>query len=602
MQNRRMSLRLLLLPPRSGILLHLLSPLRRRLPAPLRTAAAVGVPPRTSSFLALPTIRAFTGPPGMALAGAPQRCVEVRESVELTEEEERIFRRLLDVVAHFGLGTQLRVAGGWVRDKLLGKDSADIDIALDNMTGQNFCEKVNEYSELMGEEQKGIGVIQCNPDQSKHLETARMLIYDIWIDFVNLRSEKYAENSRIPTVEIGTAKEDALRRDLTINSLFFNINTKSVEDLTGRGLEDLKKGLIVTPLPAKSTFLDDPLRVLRAIRFAARFSFTLAEELKEAASDEKVKSELGTKISRERVGHEVDLMMSDKHPVNAMCYIRDLGLFYVVFAFPEKLDPPVLDKHDWLCVSHIEVAWNLARSIGRSVFSGGSDSKSQDEQQRLCLYSALFTPVRNMVYMDKKSKKVPVVSYIIRNSLKLKASDADTIVNIHVASEKFAELIVLFESNENLEIVKEKLDDEYLEIPTDLVKRVLAGLILREIKDFWRVALFISTLIHPEVDKPSGSLSQQDELHLRKEKYISVERSITELGLDSVWKMKPLLDGKAIMGTMQVKSGGPLIGKWQQRLVKWQLAHPEGTVEECMEWMKQSQQSKRQKVECGSGS
>ncbi|KQJ92058.1 hypothetical protein BRADI_4g41470v3 [Brachypodium distachyon] len=574
MQNRRMSLRLLLLPPRSGILLHLLSPLRRRLPAPLRTAAAVGVPPRTSSFLALPTIRAFTGPPGMALAGAPQRCVEVRESVELTEEEERIFRRLLDVVAHFGLGTQLRVAGGWVRDKLLGKDSADIDIALDNMTGQNFCEKVNEYSELMGEEQKGIGVIQCNPDQSKHLETARMLIYDIWIDFVNLRSEKYAENSRIPTVEIGTAKEDALRRDLTINSLFFNINTKSVEDLTGRGLEDLKKGLIVTPLPAKSTFLDDPLRVLRAIRFAARFSFTLAEELKEAASDEKVKSELGTKISRERVGHEVDLMMSDKHPVNAMCYIRDLGLFYVVFAFPEKLDPPVLDKHDWLCVSHIEVAWNLARSIGRSVFSGGSDSKSQ----------------------------VPVVSYIIRNSLKLKASDADTIVNIHVASEKFAELIVLFESNENLEIVKEKLDDEYLEIPTDLVKRVLAGLILREIKDFWRVALFISTLIHPEVDKPSGSLSQQDELHLRKEKYISVERSITELGLDSVWKMKPLLDGKAIMGTMQVKSGGPLIGKWQQRLVKWQLAHPEGTVEECMEWMKQSQQSKRQKVECGSGS
>ncbi|KAM3255613.1 hypothetical protein ACQJBY_048685 [Aegilops geniculata] len=164
-------------------------------------------------------------------------------------------------------------------------------------------------------------------------------------------------------------------------------------------------------------------------------------------------------------------MMSDKHPVNALRYIRDLGLFYVVFAFPEKLEPPALDKHDWLCVSHLEAAWKLAHSIGRSVFSGGSDSKSQDEQQRLCLYSALFTPVRNMFYMDKKSKKVPVVSYIIRDSLKLKASDADTIVNIHVASEKFAELILLLESNENLETVKEKLDDEYLEIPTDLVKR-----------------------------------------------------------------------------------------------------------------------------------
>ncbi|CAM0950162.1 unnamed protein product [Alopecurus aequalis] len=520
-----MSLRLLL-PPRGSLLL--LSPLRRRqtpTPPPFRSTSTA-VPPRTCSFFGLP-IRAFTGVSAMA-AEAQQRTVEVRESVELTEEEERIFGRLLDVVRHFGLGTQVRVAGGWVRDKLLGKDSTDIDIALDNMTGQNFCERVNEYSKFMGEEQKGIGVIQCNPDQSKHLETATMLIYGTWIDFVNLRSEKYAENSRIPTVEIGTAKEDAFRRDLTINSLFYNINTKSVEDLTERGLEDLKKGLIATPLPAKSTFLDDPLRVLRAIRFAARFSFTLTEDLKEAASDENVKSELGTKISRERIGHE-------------------------------------------------------------------------DEQQRLCLYSALFIPVRNTVYMDKKSKKVPVVSYIIRDSLKLKASDADTIVNIHVASEKFAKLVLLLESNENLDTVKEKLDDEYLEIPTDTVKRVLAGLILREIKGFWRVALFILTLVYPEGCNASGSLSKQDELHRRKEKYLSVERSITDLDLDGVWRMKPLLDGKAIMGVLEVKSGGPLIGKWQQRLVKWQLAHPKGTMEECKEWMKQSQQqTKRQKVECSS--
>uniref|UniRef100_A0A0E0RED6 Poly A polymerase head domain-containing protein n=1 Tax=Oryza rufipogon TaxID=4529 RepID=A0A0E0RED6_ORYRU len=569
---------------------------RRRLlrgwPPPLVSA----IPSRAFGSSGLPARAcASSGFSGMAAVSPPtpqqqqQRCVvEVREGVELTEKEERIFRRLLDVVRHFGLGTQLRVAGGWVRDKLLGKDSTDIDIALDNMTGQNFCEKVNEYSELLGEEQKGIGVIQCNPDQSKHLETARMLIFDIWIDFVNLRSEKYAENSRIPTVEIGTAKEDAFRRDLTINSLFFNINTNTVEDLTGRGIEDLKKGLIVTPLPAKATFLDDPLRVLRAIRFAARFNFTLTEDLKDAASDEKVKSELGSKISKERIGHEVDLMMSDKHPVNAMCYIRDLGLFYVVFAFPEKPDPPVPDKCDRLCVSHIEVAWNLAHSIGCSVFSGGSDSKSQDEHRRLCFYSALFTPVRNTIYLDKKSKKIPVTNYIIRDSLKLKASDADTVVNVHAASEKFAELINLLESNENLTTVKEKLDDEYLEIPTDSVKRVLAGLILREIKDFWRVALFICTLTYPEVSSGGDSLGQPDELHQRKEKYTRAEQ------LDGVWKMKPLLDGKAIMGIMQVK-GGPLIGKWQQRLLKWQLAYPRGTTEECIEWMKQSQ-SKRQKV------
>ncbi|XP_062204118.1 CCA tRNA nucleotidyltransferase, mitochondrial-like isoform X2 [Phragmites australis] len=584
-----------LLLPRGGGLL--LPPLRRRSPAsspPLRSVA----PHALHRNFFFSRIRAFSGNHGMAAVSPEQqqrRSVEVSETVELTEKEERIFRRLLDVVRHFDLGTQLRVAGGWVRDKLLGKDSADIDIALDNMTGRNFCEKVNEYSELIGEEQKGIGVIQCNPDQSKHLETARMLIFDIWIDFVNLRSEKYAENSRIPTMEIGTAKEDAYRRDLTINSLFFNINNKSVEDLTGRGIDDLKKGLIVTPLPAKATFLDDPLRVLRAIRFAARFDFTLAEDLKEAASDEKVKSELGSKISRERIGHEIDLMMLDKRPVKAMCYIRDLGLFYVVFAFPDKSDPPVFDKCDWHCVSYIEAAWNLAYLTGCSVFSGGSDPKLQDEQRRLCLYSALFIPLRNIFYLDKKSKEVPVTSYIIRDSLKLKGSDAETVVNIHAASEKFAELVLLSESDVDMGTLKEKLEDEYLEIPTDLVKRVFAGLLLREIKDFWRVALLISILSYPEAENVGDILSQQDELHRRKEKYIRAERSITDLDLDGVWKLKPLLDGKTIMGVMQVK-GGPLIGKWQQRLVKWQLAHPRGTADECIEWMKQSQ-SKRQKVE-----
>ncbi|CAL4903999.1 unnamed protein product [Urochloa decumbens] len=589
------------MPPR--LLLHLLPrggllppPLRRRSPSPLLRRIPLAKCP--GAFFLSP-VRAFSGHSGMA-AGSPeqqqQRSVVVRETVELTEKEEQIFRRLLEVVRHFGLGTQLRVAGGWVRDKLLGKDSSDIDIALDNMMGQNFCEKVNEYLESIGEKQKGIGVIQCNPDQSKHLETARMLILDTWIDFVNLRSETYAEDSRIPTMEVGTAKEDAYRRDLTINSLFFNINNNSVEDLTGRGIEDLKKGLIVTPLPAKATFLDDPLRVLRAIRFAARFNFTLAEDLKEAASDERVKSELGNKISRERIGHEIDLMMSDKHPVKAICDIRDLGLFYVVFSFPENSNPSVFDKCDQQCVSHIEAAWNLAYSIGSPVFSSGSDPKFQDEQRRLCLYSALFTPLRNMFYLDKKSKKVPVSSYIIKNSLKLKASDAETVVNIHAAGEKFAELVLLLESNVDVGTLKRKLEDEYLEIPTDSVKRVFAGLILREIKDFWRVALLISVLAYPEAENAVDILIKQDELHLRKEKYTRVERTITDLDLDGVWKLKPVLDGKSIMGVMQVKSGGPLIGKWQQRALKWQLAHPNGTMDECIEWMKQSQ-SKRQKVE-----
>lgn len=263
-------------------------------------------------------------------------CVSsVSESIELTELEKKIFDRLREVLHQFNLQTQLRVAGGWVRDKLLGKDCYDIDIALDNMLGREFCEKVNEYLSNAGEKTQGVGVIQCNPDQSKHLETARMRIFDVWIDFVNLRSETYAEDSRIPSMEFGTAEQDAYRRDLTINSLFYNINTGSVEDLTGRGISDLKAGIIATPLPPKATFLDDPLRVLRAVRFGARFEFKLDNELKKAAADEEVKNALASKISRERIGHEIDLMLSGNQPVKAIGQLKDLQLFWTVFSLPQ---------------------------------------------------------------------------------------------------------------------------------------------------------------------------------------------------------------------------------------------------------------------------
>ena len=101
---------------------------------------------------------------------------------------------------------------------------------------------------------------------------------DIELDFVNLRTEAYTEESRVPKVSIGTPAQDALRRDLTINSLFYNIHTRLVEDFTGLGLADLRRAIIRTPLPALVTLQDDPLRALRVLRFACRFDFTIAEE------------------------------------------------------------------------------------------------------------------------------------------------------------------------------------------------------------------------------------------------------------------------------------------------------------------------------------
>ena len=173
--------------------------------------------------------------------------------------------------------------------QLLGLSSDDIDIALDDMFGEDFAKLIKEHSITSEVQSSGFGVIKANSEKSKHLETATIRVEDQWIDLVNLRSEKYTENSRVPEIEIGTPEEDAYRRDLTINSMFYNINEQKVEDFTQKGIDDLRKGIIRTPLEPMQTFLDDPLRILRTVRFATRFGFEIDPSILTAAKNEKIR-------------------------------------------------------------------------------------------------------------------------------------------------------------------------------------------------------------------------------------------------------------------------------------------------------------------------
>ena len=166
----------------------------------------------------------------------------------------------------------------------MGNECYDIDIALDNLHGEAFATHIQE--EIPGT--KGFGVIKKNSEKSKHLETATIQIHGRWIDLVNLRSEKYTEESRVPAIDIGTPAEDAYRRDLTINSLFYNINEGKLEDFTKQGLADIEDRIIRTPLEPLKTFLDDPLRLLRTVRFAVRFNFNILPEVMIAARNKDV--------------------------------------------------------------------------------------------------------------------------------------------------------------------------------------------------------------------------------------------------------------------------------------------------------------------------
>ncbi|CAK7220938.1 CCA tRNA nucleotidyltransferase, mitochondrial [Sporothrix bragantina] len=279
-------------------------------------------------------------------------------TLELTDRELRLKNLLLDVAAFIdknGLaqdenGTTaegsapaeplvLRWAGGWVRDKLLGQASQDIDTAINAMTGfafarqmQVFCaDPANTVRHGMVDSDLGsLHKVEANPDKSKHLETATVRIFDMDVDFVNLRKETYAADSRNPQMEFGTAEEDALRRDATVNALFYNLSTGLVEDFTG-GLADMTANRIQTPLEPLQTFTDDPLRVLRLVRFSSRLQFSIDPGVEAVMADQRVLDALRLKISRERVGIEVEKMLKGKHPRDALALIDRLGLYHAIF-------------------------------------------------------------------------------------------------------------------------------------------------------------------------------------------------------------------------------------------------------------------------------
>ena len=244
-------------------------------------------------------------------------------TLTLTPREQQLRNLLLDVAksiddaGHASEPIVLRWAGGWVRDRLLNIESHDIDVAINAMTGVPFAQHMCDYCEqpeamakhnMVPADIGSLHNVARNPEKSKHLETAMVKMFGLDLDFVNLRKETYTEDSRNPQMEFGTAEEDALRRDATVNALFYNLHTAKVEDFTG-GLPDMTAKVIRTPLEPFQTFMDDPLRVLRLVRFASRLQFTIDSNTHEYMGNSSVLEALRAKISRERVGVELEKML-----------------------------------------------------------------------------------------------------------------------------------------------------------------------------------------------------------------------------------------------------------------------------------------------------
>jgi len=272
------------------------------------------------------------------------------KTITLNSDEKYIFdflKYLIGMIPSLS-GLEMRVAGGWVRDKLLAQPSDDIDIALSfskksdrKITGEDFVRYIEKASQYVTDSPIiDTWFIAADESKAKNIAPAAIKLKapsgNIYkIEFVNLRTEEYDENSRVPRADItNDPSEDAQRRDLTINSLFYNIGDKNIEDYVG-GVEDLKNMRIKTPLDPKKTFIDDPLRMLRVLRFYSKYpNAKLDKSILDALSDNNVQSSYD-KLSPERSSVELLKMLKGDRAVDASKILFETGLYRKVFKIPE---------------------------------------------------------------------------------------------------------------------------------------------------------------------------------------------------------------------------------------------------------------------------
>ncbi|MDQ1142107.1 CCA tRNA nucleotidyltransferase [Pedobacter agri] len=208
------------------------------------------------------------------------------------------------------------VIGGFVRDLFLSRPSKDIDVVV---VGSGI-----DYAEAVGKK------LNTKVAIFKNFGTANIKFQDLEVEFVGARKESYRSDSRKPIVEDGTLQDDQLRRDFTINALALNLNAKHFGELLDpfEGVKDLENKLIRTPLDPEITFSDDPLRMMRAIRFASQLNFSIDPAALQAIKAQKKRISI---VSKERITDEMNKIILSPLPSIGFKHLFDTGLLEIIF-------------------------------------------------------------------------------------------------------------------------------------------------------------------------------------------------------------------------------------------------------------------------------
>ncbi|KAJ5980843.1 hypothetical protein N7481_008141 [Penicillium waksmanii] len=510
----------------------------------------------------------------------------IHPTIELTPIESTLRTLLLDVAQYIQQNgiveegsnelrypeTVLRFTGGWVRDKLLGVGSHDIDVGISSMTGNQFGNALKEYLDIpenLEKYKKGlpngeindaivsIHKIDANPEKSKHLETVTTKIFGLDIDLVNLRKETYTDDSRNPQMEFGTAVEDALRRDATINAMFYNLNESCLEDLTEQGLEDMKKNIIRTPLEPYQTFKDDPLRVLRLIRFASRLEYSIDEEAEKAMRNKDISDALKLKISKERVGTELEKMLRGPHPLHALQFIDRIGIYSTIFA--NHHDQAVADTSSWSLAynSLQQILYPEPGSLEADIDRLRAILMHRDDSAYYAWMIATFAPWTSVpirTLPGPKGKPLPTRPVeVARDGLRC---DNKNLMVLRDATLNFADIIKWKNS---------LLANEISGTPAEI--RQQTGLRIRGWGKDWRLCMVLAIL---------QEVMQGRDLSKVVREYNQFLAYIVDSDLESVCELKPIVNGAEIMQTLGSPPKGPWMSKATALAMEWQLLHPAG--------------------------
>ncbi|MED9956874.1 MAG: HD domain-containing protein [Segatella copri] len=215
------------------------------------------------------------------------------------------------------LSVECYVVGGYVRDLFLERPSNDIDVVV-----------VGSGIEVASALKKKLGK-KAHLSVFRNFGTAQVKYKDTEVEFVGARKESYNRDSRKPIVEDGTLEDDQNRRDFTINAMAVCLNKDRFGELVDPfdGVYDMEDGIIATPLDPDVTFSDDPLRMMRCVRFATQLNFQIEPETYEALSRNADRLKI---ISGERIADEMNKIMLSKHPSSGFYYLKDTGLLELI--------------------------------------------------------------------------------------------------------------------------------------------------------------------------------------------------------------------------------------------------------------------------------